>query len=191
MERGRAKISPVSLPPSDLQSRVDVSVNWFGRGAFANLQGPAVAAGGGFDALQVGSCGRFDHGDGAHQFAARHAGKPVAFLFLAAVGEDVMRHDTVDAGTEVDSCLSEFFRHHGFVGEGSSPSAVFFGHVGEQDACRACFCPGFRIGAMLLAPASLMRREFFLYEAADRLAEHPQLVIHPGGLVGNGWHNGA
>jgi hypothetical protein len=26
----------------------------------------------------------------------------------------------------------------------------------------------------------LVRREFFLYEAAYRLAEHPQLVIHPG-----------
>jgi hypothetical protein len=40
---------------------------------------------------------------------------------------------------------------------------------------------------MLLAPLVLARQEFPLYELADRLAIHPQFVIHPGRfIVGHG-----
>src|SRR5450759_2196077 len=119
-----------------------------------------------------------------------HAREPVAPFLFAAVGENEMRHTVLYDGTKVDSRLSEFLHHDGFMGEGSSSSSVFFGHVGEQDACLACFCPGFGIGAALLAPAGLMRQEFLRYEPADRFAEHSQFVIQPRGLVRNGRHLG-
>ena len=76
--------------------------------------------------------------------------------------------------------------HDGFVGEGSAAAAVLLRHVGEQEPDRACLRPGVGIGAMLLAPAGLVRREFLLHELANALAEQPQLVVHPRRLMGQG-----
>ena len=97
----------------------------------------AVAAGGGLDALQVGAGAGFGHRDGADQLAARHARQPVALLLLAAVGEDVVGHDALDAGAEVDAGASQFLQDHGLVGEGAAAAAVFLGHVGQQQVQRA------------------------------------------------------
>jgi hypothetical protein len=85
----------------------------------------------------------------------------------------------VDERAKIDIRLRQFLEHHGLVRKRSSP-AVFFGQVRQQDACRASLGPGFGIGAVLQAPASVLRRKFFLHELANGLAKHPQIVIHPG-----------
>src|ERR1019366_6881749 len=99
-----------------------------------------------------------------------------------AVRQDVMTDNTLNTGTEVNSRPREFLVHHGFMGERPSTTAVFFRKVGEQDTGAAHCSPGFVVRAVLLAPAGLMRQEFFLYEPADRFSEHPQFVIQPRGL---------
>src|SRR5208282_3172968 len=117
-----------------------------------------------------------------------HAWEPVALLFLGAVGEDVMTDNTLNTGPEVNSRCREFLVHHGFMSKRPSSTSVFLRKVREQDAGPAHCSPSFVVGAVLLAPAGLLRHELFLDKLANCFAENPQFVIHPRGLVRNSRH---
>ena len=91
----------------------------------------AFAARGGFDSRQVRASPRFRHRDGRYQFALAHSGKPVAFLFLGAEGEDVMTDNTLNAGAETDPRSREFFVYDSLMGECPASTAVFFWNVRE------------------------------------------------------------
>jgi hypothetical protein len=69
------------------------------------------------------------------KLAARHRGEPAAPLLLASVSEDVGRHETLDAGAELDDRASELFRHDGLMDEGPN---LFVPHdqVGVVDPLR-------------------------------------------------------
>src|SRR5204862_8002448 len=92
----------------------------------------AVAPGGGLAVPQVGAGGGFAHGDGRDQLAPRHGGQPAAFLLLAAVGQDVVCHDALDAGAEMHAGVRELLQHDGGVGEVAVTAAVRLRQVGEQ-----------------------------------------------------------
>jgi hypothetical protein len=74
------------------------------------------------------------------------------------------------------------------VGEGPAPAAVFLGNVAEQHTYFASLYPSLGIRVALFTPANLVWHELPLYKLTNRSAEHPQLIIHPRGLVGKGRH---
>jgi hypothetical protein len=130
-----------------------------------------LSTGDGLYALEIGAGRGLGHGDRAHHLAARHAWEPVALLFLAAMDEDVSGDDALDAGAEVDTCSSEFIQNDDFVGKSSPAAPILLRHIREQHPYRAGLGPGFRIGAVLLAPTSLLWHKFSLDELTNRLAE--------------------
>ena len=148
----------------------------------------ADAPRGGTNALQVGTGGGLAHRDGAHQIAPRHARQPATFLRVAAVGEEVVRHDVLNTEAEVHAGLRELLQHHRRVRERSATAAKRVGHIREQHARGPRGGPRLGIGALLLTPAGLLRHQLLLDELADRRPEHPYVVGHPTGLVGHCSH---
>jgi hypothetical protein len=81
------------------------------------------------DALQVRTSDRFTHGDGAHQFAPRHLWQPAMLLLFRSIGQNVVGHDAVNPGAELNARVNKLFNHYGFVGISAAASPVFFGNV--------------------------------------------------------------
>ena len=145
----------------------------------------AVPHGAHADALHVGARARLRDADGADQFAARHARQPALLLFLGAVVEDVVRADAVHALAEArDAAPAEFFVQQRFVAEIPATTAVFGRDVHAQETRRADLAPGFLVDVVLVAPFRVERRHLGFDITGDRLAQHAQVVVHPGRFVG-------
>ena len=140
----------------------------------------AGALGRRLDALQVGSRSRLGHGDGADQFARRHARQPALLLLLGAVMDDV-RHDdrVVQAGAEaIDALQAQLFHQHDLVAIVAADAAVF-GRGREAEQSRiARLLPQRGIDAVVFAPAVDVRRLGVLVEEfRDRILEHADFFV--------------
>ena len=144
----------------------------------------AVAHGTHANALHVRACARLGDADGADQLAARHARQPALFLLFGAVIQHVMRADAVHALAEAgETAPAEFLVQQRLVAEIAATATVLGRHVHAQEAGRADLAPRFLVDVMLLAPLRVERQHFRFDVTRNRLAQHAQVVVHPGGFV--------
>src|SRR6266852_1875030 len=143
----------------------------------------AIPSGGGLDALQVRTGIGLRQPDRADKLAAGHARKPAVPLLFAAVGEDVVSHNALDAETEVDAASGELLDDDGLVGKSPASAAIFLGYVREQQSDLARLNPSLGIRVTLLSPTRVVGRKLHFDKLANRLLKDPRLVGHPGRFV--------
>ncbi len=90
----------------------------------------AVPDCGGSHGLQVAAAGGFCHGDGANDFAARHAGKKPLFLGFRAIGQDIWRNNVrvQGEGWPAGSRAAQFLHDNRTMQECAADAAVLFGN---------------------------------------------------------------
>ncbi len=137
------------------------------------------------DALEVRPRARLGHRDRADQFAARHARQPALLLLLGAVIEHVVRRDAVHALAEAGNATPvEFLVQQRFVTEVATAATVFRGHVHQQESGRTDLAPRLLVHAMIRPPLRVQRQHLGVDITGNRLAQHAEVVVHPGGFVG-------
>ncbi|MCY1331083.1 hypothetical protein D9M69_167340 [compost metagenome] len=143
----------------------------------------AVAHGTGAHALQVGAGARLGHGDGADQLAAGHARQVGLLQVLAAVVQDVGRDDLRMQGQAEQvgrAGAGELFQHDHAVALVRAQPAVFLRHAEAEEAALPGLGPDLAIDEALFLEALVMRQDFHLQEAADRLPELQVFLVEQG-----------
>jgi hypothetical protein len=123
----------------------------------------ALQARSGPHALQIRTGTGLRHGDGADQFASRHAGQPAALLFLGAVVQDVMSDNAAADGDGAKSLrrdIGHVLEHSGVVGESRTEPAKGFRYARQQGAHLTERPPCGAIHRFLLAPRLGVRLQF-------------------------------
>jgi len=86
-----------------------------------------------------------------------------------------------------DAPASHLLGHHRLVARVAPDTAVLRGDVRAQEPDLARPVPQLAVHVVLFAPARVVRHDLVLDEAAGRVAEHLEFVVHPGGsVVGHG-----
>ena len=91
-----------------------------------------------------------------------------------------MRDDTLNAAAEVDSRPRQFLGHHGFMRE-RPPATADIPRARPEAGFLSwpAFFQASASGRCCSRQLSWRGSEFLIDELADRIAEHPQFVIHP------------
>ena len=132
------------------------------------------------DRLQIGARARLRHRDRADQLAAGHPRQPALLLFLGAVVEQVVRDDAVHRMTEAgDAATAELLDHDRLVTNVAADPTVAVGNVGAQEANLAGLVPQLPVDVVLLSEARVVRQDLALDEAARRIAEQLEFLVHP------------
>src|SRR5690606_5112550 len=135
----------------------------------------------GANTLEVRAGPGLRHGDGAYQFATRHARQVFALLLFRAVIQQVVGGDAVDPGAEAGQCPSgSLLVQHCLVPEVASASAILLGNIGAKYPESASLAPDLMTDMPALAGFLVVRHEFVFQEPHHRIAIGFQIRIGPG-----------
>ena len=138
--------------------------------------------GGAADSLEVGSGSRLAHCDSADNFAAGHCRQIAFFLSVAAVAENVGRHDFVvqtEAQPGETSARNLFKHHHRIETIGVRP-AILLGHRQAKQSVGTGLGPDAAVDIALLFPLGMMGRDFLVEKLADGIAKLLMLFAENG-----------